>query len=48
MVPFHHMPGFKFEFAKMGVSGTPSPRVTVPKILVAEDKEAPNAEISNW
>ena len=32
----------------MSVSGTPSPRVTVRKILVAEDKEAPNVEISNW
>ena len=32
----------------MSVSGTPSPQVTVRKILVAEDKEAPNVEISNW
>ena len=30
------------------LGGILSPRVTVRKILVAEDKEAPNVEISNW
>ena len=32
----------------MSVSGIPSPRSAVRKILAAGDKEAPDVEISNW